>query len=297
MEDKMGKKRKGIRAAKPFPPPPKPKASRVATSDGSAKGPDISAHAHLVVDGKVVGEARLHLRREGGGLDSSLAEGAGFLLSALLSYAWSYPEWKKGERVEVVLQTDSESTLQTFLTGKGLPPVRAVRTVLQGMEVRAVKVPRNRVASSHNGAKTAREEGAEAARKATRVAEALKDIPPNYRKSALEALRRYALEGGNVKGLTPHLEAWGTPTAEHLLKALEGKDPLQVASLLKTLKEADGAFFGALVEGGYLEALEAKPPTERQLRYLEALGYTGPPPRTALEASRLIEERRWKGRD
>lgn len=108
--------------------------------------------------------------------------------------------------------------------------------------------------------------------------------------SAIRLLRRY-VEGEHHQHLLDFLQAQKNATAAHLHCALR-EQPQAIPGLLEAVAGLKPPLLQSLTQGGYLPALAAKRPTEKQLAYLQALGYRGPVPGNALEASRLIEKLR-----
>lgn len=277
----------GKRKRRPPSPPPSSspgEAQYLAFVDGSLKGEDGSASAVLLAKGSRRALCRGSLAYSGARA-SWESEVRGFLLALLMA--------PRGSRLRV--ETDFAPLAQVWRGGRGegyagslAPFLEAARVLARALEVEVEveKVPRKAVEEAHREAGAAREERRLEEEKAARAYGFLSRLPARYRKAALEVLERYP---GDGRDLLAWLGEGVSPTRDLLRQALGPLREREVRELLQGIREMDGSLREALKGYDRREAWAEKPPTEKQLALLEALGYRGPAPRSVLEASELIE--------
>lgn len=253
-------------------------------TDGSLKEGEGSASAVLALEGKAVATGRLALP---GVRDSGEAE----LRAMLLALAMA----PRGSRVR--LHTD-RTDLPVFWKRKepdpwGLVPALKALARALSLQVEVVRVPRERVAVAHMGADRARRERGEKEEESAYLLHFLEGFPPRYRMSALKLMERFVGEGLPPEEFPVWLERAQSETRRLLQEAIRGRGDLP--RLLRAVAFLDGAAREALKDRDREKAWADKPPTEKQLAYLRALGYQGPPPASVLEASRLIERLKGEG--
>lgn len=249
----------------------------MAYTDGSGRG---SASAVLALDGRVVAQGHLALP---GVQDPGEAEARAFLLALLMT--------PRGGQLR--LHTDRADLASLWERGKedawGLTPI--LRALAEALEVKLEVrwVPRREVKEAHEAADQAAAARWEAEAKSAHVNAFLERLPHRYRASALNLLERFLSE----EGLYPErLKSWlgrgRSQTRTLLLEHLpEGKNLLR---LLRSIAGMNGAAREAVRDKDRERAWAEKPPTEKQLRFLHALGYSGPAPESVLAASQLIAE-------
>ncbi len=247
-------------------------------TDGSLKEGEGSASAVLALEGKVVAKGRLALP---GVKDSGEAE----LRAMLLALAMA----PRGSRVR--LHTD-RTDLPVFWERKkpdpwGLVPALRVVARALSLQVEVVRVPRERVAVAHMGADRARRERGEQEEESAYLLHFLEGLPTRYRMSALKLMERFVETGLPPEAFPGWLEEGSSETRRLLREAIGKRKDL--GRLLRAVSLLDGAAREALKDRDRERVWAEKPPTEKQLAYLALLGYQGPPPRSVLEASRLIE--------
>ncbi|MCL6568149.1 MAG: ribonuclease H family protein [Meiothermus silvanus] len=254
-----------------------PTADWIIYTDGSLKHESATASAVALHGGQVVAQGQIGLPPVG---DVGEAEGRGLLLALLLAPG--------GSRIEI--HTDRADFAGLWAEGKTdrLGILEAVRALAKarkiGLEIR--KVPRKEVDQAHQQATQAHQERSRQRDLGRTVGTALEDFPERYRMAVIRLVESFLQSKEPRTAFADWVGRKDSPTrrllvewcrhnrAEELLRAVEGLNP----ALSKALQDRDR------------EAVWSQlPPTERQLAYLKGLGYSGPLPKSLLEASRLIE--------
>lgn len=257
-------------------PTPDPKGWVIYT-DGSLKAESATASAVALRNGQVVAQGQIGLPPVD---DVGEAEGRGILLALLLA--------PSGSRVQI--HTDRADFARLWAEGKTdrygiLEAVRAVAKA-RGIGVEIRKVPRKEVDRAHQQATQAHQERSRQRDLGQAVGTVLNDFPERYRMAVIRLVEAFLQSqepraafadwvGRKDSPTRRLLAAWCQQNRpERLLRAVEGLNP----ALSKALQDRDRE-----------AAWSQLPPTERQLAYLQDLGYSGPAPKSLLEASRLIE--------
>jgi len=252
-------------------------AEWVVYTDGSLKEESATASAVALRGGQVMSQGQIGLPPV---RDVGEAEGRGLLLALLLV--------PMGSRIEI--HTDRADFAGLWAEGKNdrhgiLAALRALAAA-RGISVEVRKVPRKEVEQAHRRAGQAHQERALQHDLGQKVGSALEDFPARYRMAVIRLVESFLQSGEPRTAFLDWLGRKDSPTRRLLVEWCRQREP---EKLLRAVAGLNPALSKALQERDREAAWSQLPPTERQLAYLRGLGYSGPAPKSLLEASRLIE--------
>jgi hypothetical protein len=252
-------------------------ADWIIYTDGSLKHESATASAVALHKGQVVAQGQIGLPPV---RDVGEAEGRGLLLALLLV--------PMGSRIEV--HTDRADFAGLWAEGKTdrhgvLAAVRALAAA-RGISVEMRKVPRKEVEQAHQQATQAHQERARQRDLGRVVGSALEDFPERYRMAVIRLVESFLRSKEPRTAFLDWVRRKDSPTRRLLVEWCRQRKP---EKLLRAVEGLNPALSKALQDRDREAAWSQLPPTERQLAYLRGLGYSGPAPKSLLEASRLIE--------